>query len=110
MDKVFETPDNFMTIEEVCRESGESVLLTPPPASSPESMSLEDQTREYSTRVERRMDFTMLGKVIITRPAEEATFFDLNIFSFPKQILAQLPSGKRNVLEVGENNKFILKR
>ena len=93
-------------------KSVESVNITPPPE-SPESLSLEDQTRDYSTRVEGRMDSTRLSPVIITTPAEEATFFDLNISSFPKQIPAQLPSGrtlKRKVTEVSEDDETMMKR
>ena len=60
------------------------------------------------------MDFTRrLSPVIITTPAEKATFFNLNISSFPKQIPAQLPSGrilKRKVLEFSEDDDFMKKR
>ena len=59
------------------------------------------------------MDSTRLSPVIITTPAEEATFFDLNISSFPKQIPAQLPSGrtlKRKVTEVSEDDETMTKR
>ena len=68
MDEVLETSDNYITDEDMRRISVESVNLTPPPPSSPESLSLEDQTRDYSTRVEGRMDSSRLSPVIITTP------------------------------------------
>lgn len=87
VDEVFETSDNFLATP-AKDKTDESVQLTPP------SSQYDSSADRNSIMVGGRMDSTRLTCITITNPTEEATFSDLNISSFPKQVPAQLPLRK----------------